>query len=77
MSGKPEKGRVSLNFLSYSCYNDPNTMSDEGKLEKMEKDFSPQVDALLPETESLTKVNGGVCVTGTRSNMTIDDDNSF
>ncbi|KAJ8655839.1 hypothetical protein O0I10_008503 [Lichtheimia ornata] len=29
-------------------------MSD-GKLEKMEKDFSPQVDALLPETESLTK----------------------
>lgn len=49
-------------------------MSDEGKLEKMEKDFSPQVDALLPETESLTKVNGGDCVTGTRSNMTIDDD---
>lgn len=33
-------------------------MSD-GKLEKMEKDFSPQVDALLPETESLTKVDAG------------------
>ncbi|KAI9311776.1 PCI domain-containing protein [Dichotomocladium elegans] len=30
-------------------------MSEEGKLEKMEKDFSPQVDALLPETETLTK----------------------
>lgn len=30
-------------------------MSD-GKLEKMDKDFSPQVDALLPETEALTKV---------------------
>ncbi|ORZ15370.1 PCI domain-domain-containing protein [Absidia repens] len=29
-------------------------MSD-GKLEKMEKDFTPQVDALLPETEALTK----------------------
>ncbi|KAI8338565.1 PCI domain-containing protein [Chlamydoabsidia padenii] len=29
-------------------------MSD-GKLEKMEKDFTPQVDALLPETESLAK----------------------
>ncbi|KAI8970206.1 PCI domain-containing protein [Mycotypha africana] len=29
-------------------------MSD-GSLEKMEKDFSPQVDALLPETEGLTK----------------------
>ncbi|KAL1929511.1 hypothetical protein VTP01DRAFT_1649 [Rhizomucor pusillus] len=27
----------------------------EGKLEKMEKDFSPQVDALLPETETLTQ----------------------
>ncbi|CAO3592996.1 unnamed protein product [Absidia cylindrospora] len=26
-----------------------------GKLEKMEKDFTPQVDALLPETEALTK----------------------
>jgi 26S proteasome regulatory subunit N5 len=31
-------------------------MSD-GKIEKMEKDFTPQVDALLPETESLAKVN--------------------
>jgi 26S proteasome regulatory subunit N5 len=30
-------------------------MSD-GKLEKMDKDFSPQVDVLLPETEALTKV---------------------
>ncbi|KAI8376518.1 PCI domain-containing protein [Radiomyces spectabilis] len=30
-------------------------MSDEGKLEKMEKDFSPQVDALLPETEQLAR----------------------
>lgn len=30
-------------------------MSD-GTLEKMDKDFSPQVDALLPETEALTKV---------------------
>ncbi|KAL9543667.1 hypothetical protein MBANPS3_008000 [Mucor bainieri] len=29
-------------------------MSD-GKLEKMDKDFSPQVDALLPETEGLAK----------------------
>ncbi|KAI8328533.1 PCI domain-containing protein [Choanephora cucurbitarum] len=29
-------------------------MSD-GKLEKMDKDFSPQVDALLPETESLAQ----------------------
>ncbi|KAI8383056.1 PCI domain-containing protein [Blakeslea trispora] len=29
-------------------------MSD-GKLEKMDKDFSPQVDALLPETESLVQ----------------------
>ncbi|KAI7905073.1 uncharacterized protein BX663DRAFT_501599 [Cokeromyces recurvatus] len=29
-------------------------MSD-GKLEKMDKDFSPQVDVLLPETEALTK----------------------
>ncbi|ORX46523.1 PCI-domain-containing protein [Hesseltinella vesiculosa] len=27
----------------------------EGKLEKMEKDFTPQVDALLPETEALAK----------------------
>jgi hypothetical protein len=33
-------------------------MSD-GKLEKMEKDFSPQVDALLPETEALAKVQNG------------------
>ena len=31
-------------------------MSD-GKLEKMDKDFSPQVDALLPETESLAQVS--------------------
>jgi 26S proteasome regulatory subunit N5 len=31
-------------------------MSD-GKLEKMDKDFSPQVDVLLPETEALAKVN--------------------
>lgn len=31
------------------------TMSD-GKIEKMEKDFSPQVDQLLPETESLQQV---------------------
>lgn len=31
-------------------------MSD-GKLEKMDKDFSPQVDALLPETEGLAKVS--------------------
>lgn len=30
-------------------------MSD-GRLEKMDKDFSPQVDALLPETEGLAKV---------------------
>lgn len=30
-------------------------MSD-GRLEKMDKDFSPQVDALLPETEALAKV---------------------
>lgn len=30
-------------------------MSD-GKLEKMDKDFSPQVDILLPETEALAKV---------------------
>lgn len=30
-------------------------MSD-GKLEKMEKDYSPQVDALLPETETLAQV---------------------
>ena len=30
-------------------------MSD-GKLEKMEKDYSPQVDALLPETDALLKV---------------------
>ncbi|KAG0745181.1 hypothetical protein G6F57_000067 [Rhizopus arrhizus] len=29
-------------------------MSD-GRLEKMDKDFSPQVDALLPETETLAK----------------------
>ncbi|KAI9494908.1 PCI domain-containing protein [Zychaea mexicana] len=29
-------------------------MSD-GKLEKMEKDYSPQVDALLPETDALVK----------------------
>ncbi|KAG1144064.1 hypothetical protein G6F37_004628 [Rhizopus arrhizus] len=29
-------------------------MSD-GRLEKMDKDFSPQVDALLPETEALAK----------------------
>ncbi|KAI8983468.1 PCI domain-containing protein [Pilobolus umbonatus] len=29
-------------------------MSD-GKLEKMDKDFSPQVDVLIPETEALTK----------------------
>ncbi|KAI8881666.1 PCI-domain-containing protein [Backusella circina FSU 941] len=29
-------------------------MSD-GKIEKMEKDFSPQVDVLLPETEALAK----------------------
>lgn len=28
----------------------------EGKLEKMDKDFSPQVDVLLPETEALAKV---------------------
>lgn len=28
----------------------------EGKLEKMDKDFSPQVDILLPETEALAKV---------------------
>ncbi|GAA5811776.1 hypothetical protein MFLAVUS_005219 [Mucor flavus] len=27
----------------------------EGKLEKMDKDFSPQVDILLPETEALAK----------------------
>lgn len=27
----------------------------EGKLEKMDKDFSPQVDVLLPETEALAK----------------------
>ncbi|CEI90453.1 Putative 26S proteasome regulatory subunit N5 [Rhizopus microsporus] len=27
----------------------------EGRLEKMDKDYSPQVDALLPETEALTK----------------------
>ncbi|KAI9277240.1 PCI domain-containing protein [Phascolomyces articulosus] len=27
----------------------------EGKLEKMEKDYSPQVDALLPETDALLK----------------------
>ncbi|KAI9308024.1 PCI domain-containing protein [Cunninghamella echinulata] len=33
-------------------------MSD-GKLEKMEKDFSPQVDALIPETEALAK-NGKI-----------------
>jgi hypothetical protein len=33
-------------------------MSD-GKLEKMDKDFSPQVDALLPETEALAKVQNG------------------
>lgn len=32
-----------------------NNMSD-GRLEKMDKDFSPQVDALLPETEGLAKV---------------------
>ncbi|CAO3695950.1 unnamed protein product [Rhizopus stolonifer] len=29
-------------------------MSD-GRLEKMDKDFSPQVDALFPETEALAK----------------------
>lgn len=29
----------------------------EGRLEKMDKDYSPQVDALLPETEALTKVS--------------------
>lgn len=35
-------------------------MSD-GKLEKMDKDFSPQVDALLPETEGLAKVTNQKC----------------
>ncbi|RUS18067.1 PCI domain-containing protein [Endogone sp. FLAS-F59071] len=30
-------------------------MADEGKLEKMEKDFGPQVDILLPETDALSK----------------------
>jgi 26S proteasome regulatory subunit N5 len=28
----------------------------EGRLEKMDKDFSPQVDQLLPETEALQQV---------------------
>ena len=37
-----------------------NNMSD-GKLEKMDKDFSPQVDALLPETEDLAKVINHKC----------------
>jgi hypothetical protein len=33
-----------------------NTTMSDGKLEKMEKDFSPQVDLLLPETERLQQV---------------------
>lgn len=36
-------------------------MSD-GKLEKMEKDFSPQVDALIPETEALAKVSNSIII---------------
>lgn len=32
------------------------TIMSDGRLEKMDKDFSPQVDALLPETETLAKV---------------------
>ena len=32
------------------------TMAEDGKIEKLEKDFAPVVDATIPEAEGLAKV---------------------